>query len=475
MDAREALEQFVRTSALGNLTLGALLMIAIGLFFLYLAIAKGFEPMLLVPIGFGIVLGNIPYDVRAAALGVKDGPVPEALIAYIAREPIERPGVRLAPGERISDPTLGQSLVAEGRAVMVHTREKLPYRGEFRGPGVYPAGGGHEVFVVAPDPKGTYPKVIPPEQQNEENASVLWFLSRGVMWGIFPPLIFLGIGAMIDFGPLLANPRLILLGAAAQIGIFGALLGALALGFELNEAASIGLIGAADGPTTIFACTRLAPDLLGAVALSAYSYMAMVPIIQPPIMRLCTRPEERRIRMHGTFEVSRRARILFPLVAFLLTALFATAALPLLGMLFLGNLLRESLVVDRLSQTASNALIDIVTILLGLSVGAKTRAETFLTLETIGVFLLGLVAFSISTAGGIYFAKLMNRFSKTPVNPLIGAAGISALPMSSRVVHAEGLKADPHNYLLMHAMAANVAGQIGSAVAGGILLAFFLR
>lgn len=475
MTGPEALRRFVETSAIGNLTWGAVVMIAIGLFFLYLAISKRFEPMLLVPIGFGIVLGNIPYDVRTTALGVKDGPVPEERLRYYAREEIVREGVTIPAWGAVPDPADGRALAAAGRAVMVDPFDEVPYRGPFRGPGIYSTSQGRQVLILAEEPDASYPVVIPPEQQNIENASVLWFLSRGLIWGLFPPLIFLGIGAMIDFGPLLANPRLILLGAAAQIGIFGALLGALAAGFDLQEAASIGIIGGADGPTTIFTCTRLAPDLLGPVALSAYSYMALVPLIQPPILRLCTSPAERRIAMPQPREVSRRARILFPIVGFLLTAIVATAALPLLGMLFLGNLLRECLVVDRLAQTASRPLLDIVTILLGISVGAKTQAATFLTLETLGVFVLGLVAFAVATAGGVLFAKLMARFSSTPINPLIGAAGVSAVPMSARVVHAEGQRANPHSHLLMHAMAANVAGVIGSAIVGGVLLGFLDR
>jgi oxaloacetate decarboxylase beta subunit len=293
---------------------------------------------------------------------------------------------------------------------------------------------------------------------------------QGIGLGIFPPLIFLGVGALTDFGPMLSNPRTLLLGAAAQIGIFGALLGAVLIGFDLKEAASIGIIGGADGPTSIFVCSALAPELLGAVALAAYSYMAMVPIIQPPIMKLLTTKEERLIKMEMPTNVSRKTRIVFPIIGFLLTAFITPAALPLLGMLFFGNLLRESLVTERLSKTAQTSLIDIVTILLGISVGAKTQASNFLTFQTIGIFALGIVAFVIATACGVLMAKLMNKLSKHPINPLIGAAGVSAVPMAARVAHNVGQKEDPHNFLLMHAMGPNVAGVIGSAVAAGVLL-----
>jgi oxaloacetate decarboxylase beta subunit len=286
---------------------------------------------------------------------------------------------------------------------------------------------------------------------------------------------------LTDFGPLLARPKTILLGAAAQFGIFAALLGALALGhyvpginFGLMEAGAIGIIGGADGPTAIFVCSQLAPELLGAVALAAYSYMAMVPIIQPPIMRLLTTQKERCIRMDAPQNVSKRMKIFFPIVGFLLTAFIAPGALPLLGMLFFGNLLRESLVTDRLAKTAQTAFIDIVTILLGVTVGAKTQAASFLTLQTIGIFLLGMVAFAIATATGVLFAKLMNAMSKEKINPLIGAAGVSAVPMAARVVHVTAQKDDPQNYLLMHAMGPNVAGVIGSAVAAGVLLSSLL-
>ncbi|SFM81427.1 sodium ion-translocating decarboxylase subunit beta [Thermodesulforhabdus norvegica] len=354
-----------------------LIMIAVGCVFIYLGIAKHYEPLLLVPIGFGILMGNVPV---------------------------------------------------------------------FKGFGL-----------------GIY-----------ERGSVLNYLYFGVRQGIYPPLIFLGIGAMTDFSYMLAQPRLILLGAAAQIGIFITFLCALALGFPANEAASIGIIGGADGPTAIFLSAKLAPELVGPIAIAAYSYMALVPVIQPPIMKLLTTREERLIRMPDPRPVSKRERIIFPVVGFLMCCFLAPAALPLLGMLFFGNLLKECLVADRLAQTARTALIDIVTILLGITVGASTQADVFLTKKSVGIFFLGAASFMIATAGGIIFAKIMNIFCKTKINPLLGAAGVSAVPDSARVVQLIGNREDPGNYLLMHAMAPNIAGVIGSAVAAGVLWSFMM-
>ena len=323
------------------------------------------------------------------------------------------------------------------------------------------------------DAAGTYPVIVDRESQNPYHASSLYIIARGVIWDLFPPLIFLGLGALTDFGPLLANPRTIILGAAAQFGVFGTVLGALLMGFTGPEAASIGIIGGADGPTAIYTCSKLAPDLFGAIALSAYSYMAMVPLIQPPIMLLLTTREERLIRMEQPLHVSKTFRVMFPVVGFLLCAFIANAALPLLGMLFFGNLLRESGVVDRLFKTAQGPFIDVVTILLGVSVGSLTQASTFLTLRTIGIFCLGMVAFSVATAAGILLAKLMNLVSKTKVNPLIGSAGVSAVPMAARVSQMMAHRDDPQNFILMHAMGPNVAGVIGTAVAAGVLLSYF--
>jgi oxaloacetate decarboxylase beta subunit len=300
----------------------------------------------------------------------------------------------------------------------------------------------------------------------------------GIKTGAFPLIIFMGVGALTDFGPLLANPRTLFLGAAAQFGIFATLLGALGMtelgimDFTLKEAAAIGIIGGADGPTAIYVAGMLAPQLLGAIAVAAYSYMALVPIIQPPIMRLLTTEEERKIHMTQLREVSKAERILFPILLLLLVALLLPTAAPLLGMLAFGNLMRECGVVDRLSDTTQNALINIVTIFLGLSVGSKLSAGQFLSIETLGILLLGIVAFAIGTASGVLMGKLMNRLSHNPVNPLIGAAGVSAVPMAARVANKVGLEANPHNILLMHAMGPNVAGVIGSAIAAGIMIMF---
>jgi carboxybiotin decarboxylase len=299
----------------------------------------------------------------------------------------------------------------------------------------------------------------------------------GIATGVFPLLIFMGVGALTDFSALIANPKMLLLGAAAQLGIFATLIGAVALNavpglsFTMKEAAAIAIIGGADGPTAIFLASRLAPDLLGAIAVAAYSYMALVPLIQPPIMRALTSEAERNIEMSQLRQVSKTERIVFPLLVLLLTVLLLPSASPLIGMFCLGNLMRESGVVERLNKTAQNELINIVTIFLGLAVGSKLSADKFLTTQTLGILVLGAIAFAIGTAGGVLMAKLMNKFSKEPINPLIGAAGVSAVPMAARVVNKVGLETNPHNFLLMHAMGPNVAGVIGSAVAAGILLA----
>lgn len=369
----QELLQFLQTSGFYNIDLGSIVMIAAGLFFIYLGISKEFEPLLLVPIGFGIVLGNIP------------------------------------------------GVAAQGLSV-------------------------------------------------ESEGSVLNYLYYGVQKGIYPSLIFLGVGALTDFTALIANPKLILLGAAAQFGIFATFLGSLLLGFNILEAASIGIIGGADGPTSIYLASKLAPHLLGSIALAAYSYMALVPVIQPPIMRLLTTDKERVIKMKALRVVSKKEKIFFPLVALIVTAFIAPGASTLLAMLFLGNLLKESGVTDRLANTAKTALIDIVTVLIGLTVGAKTTANVFLTASTIKIFILGAASFAVATASGVLFAKVMNLFLKTKINPLVGAAGVSAVPAAARVVQAVGQKYDRTNYLVMHAMAPNVAGVVGSAVVAGVLL-----
>lgn len=477
MEIVETLLSYLRDTGFAHMHWTNLVMLAIGCGFIYLAIRHKFEPLLLVPIGFGILVGNIPYNASKLSLGVHDGPVSEADLAYYeifpveeASPPPEPPGPFLI-GDRIEDPDLGTAMARRGEAIVVNEHHLLVPRTRVTAPGVYPAGGGRSVVVVEADGSGRYPELWSLEKQDHRKASIFWWLFAGVGFaGFYPPLIFLGVGALTDFGPMLANPKTLLLGAAAQFGIFGSLLGALALGFTMEQAASIGIIGGADGPTAIFTCATLAPELLGAVALAAYSYMAMVPIIQPPIIRLLTTPQERAIRMGRARTVGKPVRIIFPIVGFLLTALIAPGGLPLLGMLFLGNLLRESLVTDRLAKTAQTAFIDIVTILLGVTVGAKTSAADFLTLQTISIFALGIAAFSIATATGVVFGKIMNRLTREPINPMIGAAGVSAVPMSARVVHKLGQEADPQNFLLMHAMGPNVAGVIGSAVAAGVLL-----
>lgn len=372
------LEKFLEYTAFANMSWGNLIMIIIGLIFIALAIIKEYEPYLLVPIGFGIILGNIAS----------------------------------VPGLQI---------------------------------GIY------------------------------EEGSVLNYLYFGVIKGIYPPLIFLGIGAMTDFSALLSNPKLFIIGAAAQIGIFGALMLALLFGYTPTEAGAIGIIGGADGPTAIFLSSRLAPHLIGAIAISAYSYMALVPVIQPPIMRAMTTKKERLIRMKPPRAISKREKILFPLLGILLTTLIVPSGLPLLGMLFFGNLLRESGVTRRLAETASGPMLDIVTILIGLTVGASTQASTFLTVKSLGIFALGAASFIIATFGGVLGVKIMNLFIKKPenkINPLIGNAGVSAVPDAARVSEMIGLEYDPSNHLLMHAMGPNVAGVIGSAVAAGLLLSF---
>lgn len=371
------LNQFLQYTGFANATIGHIIMIIIGLVFIYVAIKKDWEPLLLVPIGFGIVIGNIP----------------------------------LFPGLSV---------------------------------GIY------------------------------EEGSVLNILYQGVQKGFYPPLIFLGIGAMTDFSALISNPKLMLIGAAAQFGIFGAYAIALALGFSPAEAGAIGIIGGADGPTAIFLSSRLAPDLMGAIAVSAYSYMALVPVIQPPIMRLLTTHKERLIRMKPPRAVSQTEKKIFPIVGFLLTAFIVPSGLPLLGMLFFGNLLKESGVTRRLAETARGPLIDIVTILIGVTVGCSTQADKFLQLKSIGIFALGAGSFVIATAAGVLFVKFFNLFLKegNKINPLIGNAGVSAVPDSARVSNNIGLEYDNKNYLLMHAMGPNVAGVIGSAVAAGILLGF---
>ena len=388
---RDYVQQVIGGTGFVHLTLKNAIMLLVGLFFIYLGVAKDYEPLLLVPIGFGIIIGNIP--------------LPLQLFNSIS------------------------------------------------------------VYMIDPQ---THQYVF-----NTTTNSVMGLIYFGVRSGLFPPLIFLGIGAMTDFTALLSNPRSVLLGAAAQMGIFITFISALKLGFSPANSAAIGIIGGADGPTAIFLSSKLAPSLIGPIAIAAYSYMAMVPIIQPPIMKLLTSKKERLIRMQPGRKVKKIEKILFPVVGVIVTTLVAPGAIPLLGMLFFGNLLKESGVTTRLAKTASNSLIDIATILLGLAVGASTSAEVFLNNKSILIFVLGVISFGVATACGLLFAKLMNLFSKRKINPLIGAAGVSAVPDSARVVHNVGREEDPGNYLLQHAMGPNVAGVIGSAIAAGVFLGIF--
>ncbi len=371
------LSKFMSFTGFANVTIGHIVMIVVGLLFIWLAIKYDYEPLLLIPIGTGILIGNIPFV------------------------------------------------------------------------------GGYQVGIYEP-------------------GSVLNYLHFGVLKGIYPPLIFLGIGAMTDFSTLISNPKLVLLGAAAQIGVFATFLGAILLGFTLKEAGSIGIIGGADGPTAIFLSSKLAPHLIGPIAIAAYSYMALVPVIQPPVMRFLTNSKEKRIRMKPPRAVSKQEKILFPVIGLLLTCFISPSALPLLGMLFFGNILKESGRTERLADTARTKMIDIVTILIGVTVGASTQADVFLTVASLKIFVLGATAFVVATAGGVLFAKFMNLFlsDENKINPLIGAAGVSAVPDSARVAQMVGLEYDKNNHLLMHAMAPNVAGVIGSAIAAGILLSF---
>ncbi|SHK36350.1 sodium ion-translocating decarboxylase subunit beta [Tepidibacter formicigenes] len=379
-------------------------MILIACILLYLAISKGFEPLLLVPIAFGMILTNLPLAGLMAE--------PETLIKFHAIENQE------------------MAIKAQQGIFNVDFITKFP-------------------------------------------GGLLNYLFKGDELGIFPPLIFMGVGAMTDFGPLIANPKSLLLGAAAQFGIFFTFIGAIILGFDAQAASSIGIIGGADGPTAIFLATKLKPELLGPIAVAAYSYMALVPIIQPPIMKVLTTKEEREIQMEQLRPVSKKEKIIFPILVTILVSLILPPAATLIGMLMLGNLFRECGVTDRLSKTATNELINIVTIFLGLSVGATAKGENFLVWETIKIFALGVIAFGIGTASGVLLAKLLNKFLKKPINPLIGAAGVSAVPMAARVANKVGQEENPSNFLLMHAMGPNVSGVIGSAVAAGVLLSLF--
>jgi oxaloacetate decarboxylase beta subunit len=383
----EALLDFAKSTGFYGLTIGSIVMIGVACLLLFLAIVKKFEPLLLVPIAFGVLLTNLPF-------------------AGLMAEPI-----------------------MEISANAIHTTQ--------------PGG-------------------------------LLYYLFQGDHLGIFPPLIFMGVGAMTDFGPLIANPKSLLLGAAAQFGIFITFIGAIASGlFTAQEAASIGIIGGADGPTAIFLSSKLAPHLLGPIAIAAYSYMALVPIIQPPIMRMLTTKKERIIKMSQLRDVSKREKIIFPVIVTIVVSLLVPPAATLIGMLMLGNLFRECGVVGRLEDTSKNALINIITIFLGVTVGATATAEQFLKIETLAILALGVTAFAIGTASGVLLAKLMNKLMNVNINPLIGSAGVSAVPMAARVSQVVGQKEDPGNFLLMHAMGPNVAGVIGSAISAGVMLSLF--
>ncbi|TVU90975.1 sodium ion-translocating decarboxylase subunit beta [Vreelandella titanicae] len=428
-------------SGLYNLELGQAVMMAVGLLLLYLAIYKKFEPLLLVPIGFGGILANIPE--AGLAISALDQAIEVAKPAVLQQ-------MAAALGANL-DPLSNLDAWRESLKALAHEG-------------------------AAPDQVRAARDIA--MSVGYGDGMLYSFYSVAIASGIAPLIIFMGVGAMTDFGPLLANPRTLFLGAAAQFGIFATLFGAVLLtsmgvmDFSLNQAAAIGIIGGADGPTSIYVSSVLAPELLGAIAVAAYAYMALVPLIQPPIMRLLTTQKEREIKMTQLRPVSKLEKVVFPLVLLILVALFLPDAAPLLGMFCFGNLMRECGVVERLSDTAQNALINIVTIILGLSVGSKLMADSFLSFETLGILGLGIVAFGIGTAAGVLMAKLMNLMSKMPINPLIGAAGVSAVPMAARVANKVGLEANPHNFLLMHAMGPNVAGVIGSAVAAGVMIKY---
>lgn len=428
----ESLSALIQGMGIMHLELGQAIMIAISLLLLWLAIARQFEPLLLLPIGFGGLLSNIP----------------EAGLAMTALDNLLHHGTtqQLAMVSEKLGSQVDPSAIKEALGLAL--------------PSVR-----HELEVLAGDFGYT-------------SGVLAQFYQVAIGSGVAPLVIFMGVGAMTDFGPLLANPKTLLLGAAAQFGIFATVLGAVGLNwlgiidFTLPQAAAIGIIGGADGPTAIYLASKLAPELLGAIAVAAYSYMALVPLIQPPIMRALTTEQERKIKMVQMRNVSTREKVLFPIVLLVLVALLLPDAAPLLGMFCFGNLMRVSGVVERLSDVAQNSLINMVTIFLGLSVGSKLVADKFLQPQTLGILALGIIAFGIGTASGVIMAKIMNRFSKTPINPLIGSAGVSAVPMAARVSNKLGLEADKQNFLLMHAMGPNVAGVIGSAIAAGVMLKY---
>ncbi len=464
----EGMRNFWILTGFRNCKLGNIIMILVGILFIFLAIRFEFEPMLLIPIGTGIIVGNIPFfqgfgvsfaDAMAnlqamdpATLSFDLDTAKALLVAVFGDNPGDKhmvlsEAIKQVEHLNMTDYGLSHNDIEGVKGMLT---------------GVFQSG---ELNLQT----GLYQK-----------GSVLNYLYFGVTSGVYPPLIFLGIGAMTDFSSLIANPKLMILGAAAQLGVFITFIGALYLGFNLREAGAIGIIGGADGPTAIFLSSRLANgnngtrNLIGPIAIAAYSYMALVPVIQPPIIRLLTSKKERMIKMAAPRMVNKTEKIMFPIVGLILTTFISPTALPLLGMLFFGNIIKESGVVKRLQNTASNPLIDIVTIILGLTVGASTQASVFLTSSSIKIFALGAASFCVATAGGLLGAKFMNLFLKEKINPMIGAAGVSAVPDSARVVEVEGQKYDPSNHLLMHAMAPNVSGVIGSAVAAGVMMSFLM-
>ncbi|MCT8517040.1 sodium ion-translocating decarboxylase subunit beta [Glaesserella parasuis] len=428
----ESVLALIQGMGIMHLGLGEAIMIAISLLLLWLAIARQFEPLLLLPIGFGGLLSNIP----------------EAGLAMTALDNLLHSG----------------------------TTQQLVVIAEKLGSQVDPNAFKEALGLALPSVRNELEVLA--GDMGYTSGVLAQFYQVAINSGVAPLVIFMGVGAMTDFGPLLANPKTLLLGAAAQFGIFATVLGAVGLNwlgvidFTLPQAAAIGIIGGADGPTAIYLASKLAPELLGAIAVAAYSYMALVPLIQPPIMRALTTEQERKIKMVQLRNVSTREKVLFPIVLLILVALLLPDAAPLLGMFCFGNLMRVSGVVERLSDVAQNALINTVTIFLGLSVGSKLIADKFLQPQTLGILALGIIAFGIGTASGVIMAKIMNRFSENPINPLIGSAGVSAVPMAARVSNKLGLEADKQNFLLMHAMGPNVAGVIGSAIAAGVMLKY---
>ena len=456
------LSNFFAFTGFKNATRGNLVMILVAFFFIFLAIKYDFEPMLLIPIGVGIIVGNIPF-LQTYTFGLNDV---LSHLQELAEQNVLQSDIQNAQALMVS--------LFGGENVKLELNDALTRFNEMYANGTIALPQGMDETSALATINEAFSLNI--QTGIYQKGSVLNYLYFGVRQGIYPPLIFLGIGAMTDFSSLISQPRLMILGAAAQLGVFLTFIGALYLGFDLKEAGAIGIIGGADGPTAIFLSSKMAPHLLGPIAIAAYSYMALVPLIQPPIMRLLTTPKERIIHMKAPRTVSKTEKVCFPIVGLLLTTFISPSALPLLGMLFFGNLLKESGVTKRLANTASNALIDIVTILLGLTVGASTQADVFLTKESLLIFGLGALSFMIATAAGVLGAKFMNLFLKEgdKINPLIGNAGVSAVPDSARVSQVEGQKYDPSNHLLMHAMAPNVSGVIGSAVAAGVLMSFLM-